>query len=61
MEYPADRFEFKACTQEVDGELKPPAGDGWLLIGTNAAEDGDAAILIATWARPKRPDSLGSQ
>jgi hypothetical protein len=57
MKYPAEDYEFRACTQETDGELKPPDGPGWLLIRTNAAEDGDAAILIATWARLKNPVS----
>lgn len=50
---PAADYEFCACTQEDDGTLNPPLGDGWMLISTNAAEDGDAAVLIATWARPR--------
>lgn len=49
----ADEYDFMACTQEDDGQLLPPDGDGWILVQTNAAEDDDAAILIATWARKK--------
>lgn len=62
---PSECFDFYVCSQDVDGPLNPPSGTGWVLIATNAAEDsvfpdGDearpketAAVLIATWARPK--------
>ena len=51
--YPADVYEFMACTQTEDGALTPPDGGGWILLAVSAAEDGNAAILLATWARPK--------
>jgi len=53
MFFSADEYEFMACTQEEDGALLPPQGKDWFLINTNAAEDGNAAILIATWARKR--------
>lgn len=63
LAYPAKDYEFFVCSQSTDGPLAPPVGDGWILISTNAAEDpvdggenGEtAAVLIATWARPKAP------
>lgn len=57
LHYPADAYEFQVSSQDTDGALPPPEGSGWLLIATNAAADptdGEiAAVLIATWARPK--------
>jgi hypothetical protein len=51
--YAADAYDFFAIIQDKPGPLLPPPGNGWILVQVSAAEDGDAAILLVTWARPK--------
>jgi hypothetical protein len=50
----ADAFDFHTSTHEEPGPLPPPdERPGWFLVGICAAEDEEAAILIATWMRAK--------
>lgn len=55
MHYAADEFEFCTCTQDDDGMLVPPTGDGWVLIQIDPAQVDRSAVLIVTWKRPRNP------
>lgn len=59
-EYPADAYDFTQTTQDKDGPVKPPSGPGWILVCVTAAQDGDAAVTIATWARKKSTGGMSN-